>query len=94
MTLVSRITRLPIPIDPARGQSAVDRAGIADQVLADLVRGAAGCSPYLAGLIQREADWLADRLADASDWWLSAASCSCESGRISPMCRNTACAME
>lgn len=66
MTLASRITRLPIPIDPARGQSAVDRAGIADPVLADLVRGAAGCSPYLAGLIQREADWLADRLADAS----------------------------
>ena len=66
MTLASRIIRLPIPIDPARGQSAVDRAGIADPVLADLVRGAAGCSPYLAGLIQREADWLADRLADAS----------------------------
>lgn len=62
MTFASRITRLPIPVDPARGQSALALTGISDPPLADLIRGAAGSSPYLAGLIGHEAAWLADSL--------------------------------
>ena len=63
MDFAARITRLPIPVDSARGQSAFEATGLADPRLGDLIRGAAGCSPYLAGLILREADWLADALA-------------------------------
>ena len=62
MDFAAKITRLPLPVDPARGQEAVDAAAIADPRIADLIRGAAGCSPYLSGLIAREADWLADAL--------------------------------
>ena len=63
MDFVARITRLPIPADPARGLSALQATGIADPRLGELIRGAAGCSPYLAGLIEREADWLTGALA-------------------------------
>ena len=63
MDFAARITRLPIPADRARGQSALEATGIADPRLDDLIRGAAGCSPYLAGLILREADGLPDALS-------------------------------
>ncbi|MFC3569971.1 [protein-PII] uridylyltransferase family protein [Paracoccus simplex] len=63
MDFTARITRLPIPVDPARGLSALQATGIADPRLGELIRGAAGCSPYLAGLIAREADWLPGALA-------------------------------
>ncbi|MEF9602441.1 glutamine-synthetase adenylyltransferase, partial [Paracoccus sp. PXZ] len=63
MDFAARITRLPIPADPGRGLSALQATGIADPRLGDLIRGAAGCSPYLAGLIEREADWLPEALA-------------------------------
>ncbi|WP_323008308.1 glutamine-synthetase adenylyltransferase [Paracoccus sp. (in: a-proteobacteria)] len=63
MDFAACITRLPIPADPARGLSALQATAIADPLLGDLIRGAAGCSPYLAGLIEREADWLPDALA-------------------------------
>jgi glutamate-ammonia-ligase adenylyltransferase len=64
MTLAARITRQPIAFDPA---AAADlRASFPDlgpRVL-DLMAATAGCSPYLRGLMQREADWLPDALAD------------------------------
>ncbi|UFM66488.1 glutamine-synthetase adenylyltransferase [Paracoccus sp. MA] len=63
MDFAARITRLPIPVDPARGLSALQATGIADPRLGDLIRGAAGCSPYLAGLVERDADWLPGALA-------------------------------
>ncbi|WP_347266994.1 glutamine-synthetase adenylyltransferase [Paracoccus sp. (in: a-proteobacteria)] len=63
MDFAARITRQPIPFDPGRGQTALEASGIAEPRLAGLVRGAAGCSPYLAGLIAREADWLQDALS-------------------------------
>ncbi|RCW84808.1 glutamine-synthetase adenylyltransferase [Paracoccus lutimaris] len=63
MDFAARITRLPLPVDLARGQSALEATGIADPRLGDLIRGTAGCSPYLAGLILREADWLGEALA-------------------------------
>lgn len=62
MDFAARITRLPLPVDSARGQSALEATGIADPRLGDLIRGTAGCSPYLSGLILREADWLAEAL--------------------------------
>ena len=62
MDFAARITRLPLPVDSARGQSALEATGIADPRLGDLIRGTAGCSPYLAGLILHEADWLAEAL--------------------------------
>jgi glutamate-ammonia-ligase adenylyltransferase len=61
--LAARLTRLPIPHDPAAGAEAAAQAGLAGP-LADLVAGAAGGSPYLKGLIAREAAWLAEAVAD------------------------------
>ncbi len=55
----SRITNAPRAHDAARGQAAVDRLAAAGP-LADLLAGAAGSSPFLSRLIEKEADWLAD----------------------------------
>jgi [glutamine synthetase] adenylyltransferase / [glutamine synthetase]-adenylyl-L-tyrosine phosphorylase len=64
MEFATRITRLPRAFDPALGQEA--RAALPDLSgdLADLVGGAAGSSPYLKGLIEREPLWLAEALQD------------------------------
>jgi [glutamine synthetase] adenylyltransferase / [glutamine synthetase]-adenylyl-L-tyrosine phosphorylase len=64
MTFAQNITRLPRAFDPALGQEA--RATLPDLTrdLADLICGAAGSSPYLKGLIERESDWLAGALED------------------------------
>ncbi len=58
MTFSSRITRCPIPHNPERGAEALARLSGQPREIAELIRGATGCSPYLAGLAQREADWL------------------------------------
>ncbi len=64
MSLAARIRRLPLAHDPA---AAADiRAalpGFAPEVAA-LCAASAACSPYLRGLILREADWLAEAVAD------------------------------
>lgn len=63
MSFSSRITRLPLPADPAR---AADVAGLFPDLpdrLRDLIGGAAGSSPYLAGLLRAEAAWLPGALA-------------------------------
>jgi [glutamine synthetase] adenylyltransferase / [glutamine synthetase]-adenylyl-L-tyrosine phosphorylase len=58
MSLASRITRQPIPFDdPAAVDFRSGLSGFAPQVL-ELMAATAGCSPYLRGLMQREADWL------------------------------------
>ncbi|WP_319823625.1 glutamine-synthetase adenylyltransferase [Thalassovita sp.] len=62
MSFASRITRSPRPHDPDRGAEA--RALFPDlspQVLA-VLDGAAGCSPYLLTLMQKERDWLPQAL--------------------------------
>ena len=58
MTLAARITRQPIPFDPAAAADV--RAGLPgfDPELSGLLAATAGCSPYLRGLMLREADWL------------------------------------
>ncbi len=61
--LADRITRAPRPHDPA--QVPAIAALFADEAspVRALLTGAAGCSPYLAGLMEREADWLRAALA-------------------------------
>ena len=64
MTLASRITRLPIAFDPsAAADLRLGLQGFAPEVL-DLMAATAGCSPYLRGLMQREADWLRAAVED------------------------------
>ncbi|SMX32037.1 glutamine-synthetase adenylyltransferase [Octadecabacter ascidiaceicola] len=58
MTFSSRITRTPTPFDAALGADAASAYGDFDASLRELVAGAAGCSPYLNGLLTRDGDWL------------------------------------
>ncbi|MGB3555495.1 MAG: glutamine-synthetase adenylyltransferase, partial [Jannaschia sp.] len=53
----SRITRHPVPFDPAAGRDALEALAPPTD-LSDLVAGTAGCSPYLAAAMAREAEWL------------------------------------
>jgi glutamate-ammonia-ligase adenylyltransferase len=63
MTFAARLTRCPIPYEPDRAADVRARfAGQPPEVRA-LLEGAAGCSPFLAGLMRREADWLEAALA-------------------------------
>ncbi|MCT8329140.1 glutamine-synthetase adenylyltransferase [Albidovulum sediminis] len=67
MTFASRLTRCPIPHDPARTEAPRARfAGLAPELRA-LLEGTAGCSPYLAGLMTREADWIEAALAGSPE---------------------------
>jgi glutamate-ammonia-ligase adenylyltransferase len=63
MPFASRLTRAPIPFEPEPASEV--RAGFADLPpgLQEVLAGAAGCSPYLAGLMRREAPWLREALA-------------------------------
>ncbi|WP_299653433.1 glutamine-synthetase adenylyltransferase [uncultured Tateyamaria sp.] len=64
MRVADHIVRLPRPFDPERGEAAAQTVSdLAGEVRA-LVVGAAGCSPYLAGLIEKEAEWLPGALED------------------------------
>lgn len=62
MDFSSRITRLPRPFEPEQGQEV--RALFPDlgPDLANLIDGAAGCSPYLKTLMEKERDWLPEAL--------------------------------
>ena len=63
MTFAARITRCPVAIDVARGDAhAAARPELPAPVRA-LIAGAAGSSPYLAGLVEREGGWLVTALA-------------------------------
>ena len=64
MSIAARMTRAPRPYDPARGREAVAVLDLPAGPEADLIAGAAGCSPYLAGSIAREAEWLGAALND------------------------------
>ncbi len=62
MSLAAQLTRCPRAFDPDRGDEALAALpGIAPELRA-LVRGAAGSSPYLLALLQRERAWLAEAL--------------------------------
>ncbi|MDO5704501.1 MAG: glutamine-synthetase adenylyltransferase, partial [Paracoccus sp. (in: a-proteobacteria)] len=60
MNFAERIRRQPLPIDPLRADAARQTAGDAPLALVTLMAGAAGSSPYLAGLIEREGAWFLD----------------------------------
>ena len=62
MSFADHITRTPTPFDKARAEDA-RLSGITGS-LADLLEGTAGSSPYLAGLIAKETDWLVHTLQD------------------------------
>ena len=64
MSFTNRITRQPRPFDPAIGADAVSRVPGLDPALVPLITGAAGCSPYLAGLLSREGGWLSEAVHD------------------------------
>ncbi|NBB97382.1 MAG: glutamine-synthetase adenylyltransferase [Alphaproteobacteria bacterium] len=57
------ITRWPIPHDPESGREAVAVLAGLPADMANLIEGAAGCSPYLKALVLRERDWLDTVLA-------------------------------
>lgn len=62
MTFSSRMTRTPTPFDPALGADGAQAFGDFDPIIRELVAGAAGCSPYLGGLLSRDGAWLRDIL--------------------------------
>ena len=62
--IASRLRRAPRPLDADKAAEARDFCGWADPATAELIGGTAGCSPYLAGLIGRERDWLEGACAD------------------------------
>ena len=64
MSIAARLTRCPDPYEPDRGADAVAAVPGLDAALAPLISGTAGCSPYLAGLIASEAEWLPGALDD------------------------------
>ena len=63
MTRPIQITRLPRAFDPELGEEAAASVPGLTAETARLITGAAGSSPYLQGLIQREAGWIAEALA-------------------------------
>ncbi|NPD19096.1 [protein-PII] uridylyltransferase family protein [Alterinioella nitratireducens] len=62
MSLASRLTRHPIPFDKGLGADALTHLPDLAPELRPLIEGTAGCSPYLALLIGKEAEWLAEAL--------------------------------
>ncbi|MDO5529012.1 MAG: glutamine-synthetase adenylyltransferase [Paracoccus sp. (in: a-proteobacteria)] len=67
MSFADRITRTPIAFDPNIAAETRARFEGLDPRVLDLLGGAAGSSPYLAGLMAREAEWLAGALDQADD---------------------------
>jgi glutamate-ammonia-ligase adenylyltransferase len=64
MKLIDHITRTPHAFDNDRGAESRASAGFASGALAEVIAGTGGSSPYLHGLIQREADWLEAAVED------------------------------
>jgi len=64
MSFVDRLTRCPRPYDVDRGQDALTYLSDLPPALVPLIEGTAGCSPYLAGLLQAQAEWIVPALDD------------------------------
>jgi len=67
MSFAPRLTRSPVPHDPERAAEAADRFAGQPPELRGLLAGTAGCSPYLLGLMMREAEWLEEALSVEPD---------------------------
>ncbi|MEO6301258.1 MAG: glutamine-synthetase adenylyltransferase, partial [Paracoccaceae bacterium] len=63
----SRLTRKPIPFDPAASADISREFGDVGPELAGLLSAAAACSPYLKSLMLREMDWLRAALVGAPE---------------------------
>ena len=63
MSLIAKTVKAPIPYEPERGDEVLAPFGELPENIRQLLKGVAGCSPYLRGLLEREADWLASVLA-------------------------------
>ncbi|MFO1141284.1 MAG: bifunctional [glutamine synthetase] adenylyltransferase/[glutamine synthetase]-adenylyl-L-tyrosine phosphorylase [Amaricoccus sp.] len=70
--LAARIARAPRPWDPAQARDAAARFAAQPAPVRALIEGTAACSPFLAGLIAREADWLEQALAAPPEATLAA----------------------
>ncbi|GAA6199072.1 bifunctional [glutamine synthetase] adenylyltransferase/[glutamine synthetase]-adenylyl-L-tyrosine phosphorylase [Aquicoccus sp. SU-CL01552] len=64
MSNALQIARLPRAFDPALGEETRAALPQVRGEMSDLIAGAGGSSPYLKGLIEREADWLEGALHD------------------------------
>ncbi|MDO6588466.1 glutamine-synthetase adenylyltransferase [Salipiger sp. 1_MG-2023] len=64
MDFNARITRLPRPFEPEIGREALAATPWASGDVAKLIAGTGGTSPYLAGLIARDGNWLEGALDD------------------------------
>ena len=62
----AEITRCPIPFDKGAGLDIAAQFSDLDADVTRLLAASAACSPYLRGLMQREAAWLRDALAVGS----------------------------
>ena len=66
-SLTSRIRRTPRAFDAEAGARVAASFADLSPDARDLLSGTAGCSGFLAGLMEREADWLRDALARAPE---------------------------
>jgi glutamate-ammonia-ligase adenylyltransferase len=64
MSFARRITRSPHPYDAALGADVLTQLPAFAPEIGDLLAGTAGCSPYLAGLMTREKEWLPAAIHD------------------------------
>jgi len=64
MSLADQITRMPRPFDPDLGEETRAVLPAVSGAASDLIAGVGGSSPYLKGLIEREATWLEGALDD------------------------------
>ncbi|MCP5039124.1 MAG: glutamine-synthetase adenylyltransferase [Rhodobacteraceae bacterium] len=67
MTFAARITRMPLPFSPDQGDEALAYLPDLPPELKELIRGAAGCSPYLGELTRKEATWLQEVLVGSPE---------------------------
>ncbi|MCI2398456.1 glutamine-synthetase adenylyltransferase [Aliiroseovarius subalbicans] len=62
MTFAAQITRTPIAFDTDPGDEIARQFGDLAPELVELLRGTAGCSPYLKGLMEKDPEWLREAL--------------------------------
>ncbi len=68
-----RLTRSPLPFDPAAGRDAAESFADLAPELRGLLAGAAGCSPFLKQIMGQEQDWLREALATSPEAALNGA---------------------
>lgn len=67
MSFASHITRSPRAFEPDQGEEIASTFSDLAPELVEVLSGAAGCSPFLMGLMQKEADWLREALSQDPD---------------------------